>query len=304
MSTKNLARTVIEGGRCGHYKQDVSTERRSERTHVRSFLRGVLSDPEEAESMTDPRRREVRPCFQDKTRPLAKFLDSRVGKSWAETYSMIRQRFDVRTTPGRHVVEDHLLSGIAFNGEHLLKTKHGFRFHTHFVDRNGILQFGPSHSSKKASRRVPFIDYNPKELLVWLKGRTIGQCGDRFLWWSLPGHTKPLARFESEELRFYETDDHGEILMFSGTPYFLKRSGIPDWREGRLVEGRPIPVRINPSQFRSTGLLRPSEEAFFLTLPRGIQIRILATAPRNYDAKGPVTIESPTAYPVRIRTAA
>jgi hypothetical protein len=83
----------------------------------RAYLRAVARDPAAADDVLDPRRAVTQPCFADKTAPMYGFLDSRVGRSWAKTYAMIRERFDVRTTPGRHIVQGHLLPEIALYGK-------------------------------------------------------------------------------------------------------------------------------------------------------------------------------------------
>src|SRR5271156_720922 len=112
MSTKNLSRTVIEGGRCGYYKSEVHACARSERSELRAHLRSLALDPELEENLTHPKRQPVTLCFSDKLRPIYRFRDSRVGRDWDATRSELFDKFDTRTTPGRHVLFDHLLRDV------------------------------------------------------------------------------------------------------------------------------------------------------------------------------------------------
>ncbi len=117
MSTKNLARTVIEGGRRGFNKFERRNSTREERSEERAMLTVVRQDPEAYDDIVTPARRPVRPEFSDKLNPAYEFLDSRVGKSWNKTRAMIAERFDTRTTAGRHVVNDHLLRQVREYGD-------------------------------------------------------------------------------------------------------------------------------------------------------------------------------------------
>src|SRR5579859_7391242 len=179
MATKNLARTVIEGGRCGYYKSRVADYAGAERAASRVYLRAVARDPAAADDVVDPRRAVAQPCFADKTAPMYAFLDSRVGRSWARTYAMIRERFDVRTTPGRHIVQGHLLPEIALYGKDAL-TRFGSRYSRYYVDRGGVLRRRPS--SPRPRRRLVPTGPSGFAVAAWLGNRKVGRMGARLVW--------------------------------------------------------------------------------------------------------------------------
>lgn len=111
MSTKNLARTVIEGGRTNRSKDLRRTSLRYLRKDNRDMCHALRVDPEgwyEAELPIRARDWEDID-HADKVRPCDRFLDSKDGKSWEAIHSEICARFDRRTLAGRHVTNCHLL---------------------------------------------------------------------------------------------------------------------------------------------------------------------------------------------------
>jgi tRNA-splicing ligase RtcB len=108
MSTKNLARTVIEGGR---YRGNAERRRSSngqERTaaHQTSTL---LRDRLDADAVVYAPRTPVRRSFDDKLGAANRWLGAQVGRPWNKVRSELCARFDARTTAGRHILFDHLL---------------------------------------------------------------------------------------------------------------------------------------------------------------------------------------------------
>jgi len=130
MATKNLARTVIEGGR---YAGNTVARRASngvQRTRVRG-VSGALVRGADADSAVYPRREVVYRSFADKLGPAKRWLASQVGRPWNKARSELFARFDIRTTPGRHIVFDHLLPEV----------EGARRFRKDYVvDRSGILR--------------------------------------------------------------------------------------------------------------------------------------------------------------------
>ena len=112
MSTKNLARTAIEGGRYKRTKEEAQTEQRKERAASRSFVTKATHDLESIENKPTPKRKPRRLDQKDKLRPLERFLLSNIGRPWRLVYAEIRKRFDDRTTAGRHILFDHMLRDI------------------------------------------------------------------------------------------------------------------------------------------------------------------------------------------------
>ena len=175
MSTKYLARTVIEGGRARYNRferrHSNSCERRREREVSSLLLRS-----EEPEMAVYPVRKVVYRAFSDKLSPAERWLESQIGRPWSKVRSELFARFDTRTTAGRHVVFDHLLKDVN-TGQVDPYRRDDFR-----VDRHGILRQNPrSRSYWHGTRYLPLPE--PAETLEeWLGGRRIGAHGARLYW--------------------------------------------------------------------------------------------------------------------------
>jgi hypothetical protein len=110
MSTKNIARTAIEGGRTASYKREVHIEKRSERAQARDELRRILKDVEAADERPFPVRKDVMKDFADKLHPAYRWLSKKaIGMTAEEIRGLLMTRFDTRTLAGRHLVFDHLM---------------------------------------------------------------------------------------------------------------------------------------------------------------------------------------------------
>lgn len=153
MSTKYLARTAIEGGRAKSQRTDERDWTRSERGRWNRYLDECCTDREVSEDWTpDDRQIHGRPRFRDKLKPVYRWIQSRVGKSWADVRSEIKKNFDIRTTAGRHIVYCHLLSEI--HGAGAKETISSFFYRPDFwIDENNILQ-GRSRRLEKRRNRV------------------------------------------------------------------------------------------------------------------------------------------------------
>src|SRR6186713_2975376 len=108
MATKNLARTVIEGGRSPGNTVDRRASNAAQRTRVRR-VSGALLSGADADFAIYPMRKVVWREFNDKLGPAKRWLARQVGRPWNKARSDLFARFDVRTAPGRHIVFDHLL---------------------------------------------------------------------------------------------------------------------------------------------------------------------------------------------------
>ena len=153
MSTKNLARTVIEGGRYFHNAWFRRFSSQVERVRVREHLRALCRDPDTWDATVLPKRQPVPKYFRDNLAPAYRFLSSRAGIPWNESYSLLRRRFDDRTTAGRHILFDHLLDSIEYVGEdhHPDRNSRWGRF---TVDEDGVLQ--KVNRARRKRRRAAF----------------------------------------------------------------------------------------------------------------------------------------------------
>lgn len=114
MSTKNLARTVIEGGRANTYTRKAS--HRTERAYARAWLDRLRFDIDLADATSSRKRPSVGKEFADKLRPCWRWLTSRVGQPWDDVYCELMTRFDTRKLSNKHVVFDHMRNAIADAG--------------------------------------------------------------------------------------------------------------------------------------------------------------------------------------------
>jgi len=131
MTTKNLARTVIEGGRTRGNTWHRRASNAVQRTKVRR-VSGALFRGADADFTNYPVRQEVWREFKDKSGPAKRWLGAQVGRPWNKARSEMFARFDIRTTPGRHIVFDHLLPEV--EGPPRRRQRH------YVIDRVGILR--------------------------------------------------------------------------------------------------------------------------------------------------------------------
>ena len=174
MSTKNLARTVIEGGRSSYNKWERRESNASLRVANRSY-QSALRDPEVAWAKTAPERTKVRRDFADKLGPIRRWLDRSCGRPWDEVRSEIFRRFDVRTLAGRHIVFDHLLAEVAV---HAIPQPYVYeRYH---VDARGLLR--QSTGNRSGRPRTWLTSAETRELRAFAGDRKIRHLGTAYFW--------------------------------------------------------------------------------------------------------------------------
>jgi hypothetical protein len=138
MSTKNLARTVIEGGRGRWSRTDRRDRHGGDRTRIREML-AHLRDGDDWDGLAVPEHKDNVTFFHDKLAPAERWLASNVGRPWGKVRAEMFARFDTRTTAGRHLVFDHMLLSVSEHGGPTC----GFRRRGFVVDRHGILRHAP-----------------------------------------------------------------------------------------------------------------------------------------------------------------
>jgi hypothetical protein len=196
MSTKNLSRTVIEGGRYHHNswlrRYSNAVDRVREREMSSSLLRSTDLDGE-VYACRSPIYRD----FYDKLSPAARWLESQIGRPWNRVRGELFACFDTRTTAGRHILFDHVLpsvEGRPFGGLRRIELR---------VDRHGILRRAPH---RKRQRREPRHFSGQAAILAWLASRRIAERGSR-LYWFVPTaseryrQARALDREEAERWR-------------------------------------------------------------------------------------------------------
>jgi hypothetical protein len=257
MSTKNLARTVIEGGRAERNKIERRVSTRSLRADTRAFLSAVRHDPEGAEGIAPPSRASAQICFADKLNPAYRFLDSRVGKGWNNTLALLAERFDPRTIPGRHVVHDHILRDVAPSREAV--GTNGRSAERYYVDARGILRKPPRRRSRQQRPAV----FDREAVLAWLDGRQVGRVGSRLFW--------------------FEAARDAALIRTVARP---NRLAVEYVYEGAHA-GDPPPA------FRQSRALTKADVAYFEALDTKVKDAILGSAPTSSVPREPLRKNAP-----------
>lgn len=215
MAKRNLARTAIEGGRTGEDKRWRKEHIEHHRRVRRAANHRMKIDPS---TWDDVDFSPLHPTgwrdnkFKDKLNPVERWLEKQVGRQWDDIYSEVRQRFDARTTAGRHILFDHLLGYVEFRS-------HRLSYASYLVDADGVLQKGPWKRYRYYNRdKNPMAVKRPvEEIREFIKGRKIRVVGPA-LFWALP--VNPGWRY---------CKDHWNC------PYEHRVSETPEYRTRRYV---------------------------------------------------------------------
>lgn len=181
MATKNLARTVIEGGRSRWNKYERRYSNRRARRKVREYARNLRYDFDEGEATTAPVRQPVYRSHYDRLAAAERWLASFVGKPWNDARAEMAKRFDTRTIAGQHIVFDHLLSSVKGSGRDESFGRKDFE-----IDDDGILQRLPRRRYYSRWKLPPGkVRRSQWEIENWAQGRRIGRRG-QYLYWFEP----------------------------------------------------------------------------------------------------------------------
>lgn len=214
MATKNLARTVIEGGRAPRNKDSRYRSNAVERRHAHQLeLALCRRDPLDDHHFVP--RQPVRQRFDDKLGPALRYLRSQVGRPWDKVRSDLFARFDTRTTAGRHILFDHLLADVSLESS-------SDKFARFVVSRHGILRYRgrQRYSYGTYRQRLPEPEAALRE---WLGGRRVLAHG-ALLYWLVPtafgGYRQQHGLTTEEAARF---------------------RALPDWFRHELEGAPPAP---------------------------------------------------------------
>jgi len=187
MATKDLSRTVIEGGRAGYSKNARYISNEKSRAQVRTFRVNAVraADPDDVDDLQPvPKRRPAQKDFADKLGPVYRWLLSQVNRPWAKVYAELIAKFDTRTVAGRHVVFSHMLNDITLSPTNVHTSGDSF-----FVDAKGILRLSERN---RWNRRGYYRDRNRPtldEVHTWAAGRFVMDYSIS-LFWMEPGDTE------------------------------------------------------------------------------------------------------------------
>jgi hypothetical protein len=150
MATRNLARTVVEGGQAGYCKTFRRLENRAERR---------LRFDEEGNVIAGRAGLPQSKCFADRLAPLERWLGAHVGRGWNNVYREFCERFDRRTLKGWHL-DEHLRD--------MVHSRHGCFAGSYFVDARGILRRRPD-----GPRRWRVSAARDAEVCAWAEARRL-----------------------------------------------------------------------------------------------------------------------------------
>lgn len=296
MSTKNLARTIIEGGRHKGNKWDRRNSHAEERARVRNYIKEVELDLENYEEYDPEPIQHVYKGFDDKLGPIYRWLNRQVGRPWDEVRADVAKEFDTRTTAGRHIVYDHMLQSVQTSPEPRYRYSYrpedpttSYSDHDYYVDAEGILR--KKRYLGRRHYRDPVPEWNTKQLANWLNGRIVGQVGNKFFWFAPVGKAKkhrgmghahiwktawgyrdywnysygPVFQYLSYEI-IYKLDGNGkQVLDEKGAPIELDR--LPKW------------VNASTPPLRQDRKLNEKEMAYWNSLPDYYKTKILEKSP-------------------------
>lgn len=296
MSTKDLSHSVIEGGRTGSNKWDRRNSHAETRAAEKLYLKEVTSDPEHWYDYDIAPTEHVYKEFDDKLGPVYRWLHSQVGRSWNDVRSEIAEKFDTRTTAGRHIVHDHLLRDVAVTPEIHRRYYYGpddpttsYYKNSFYVDDDGILQ--RKHYIPRPNRagyKSP-PPYNTNQIANWLSGRIVGKVGNK-LFWFIPadknkkrGGTSKTWRTVWSTRRYYAD---GPIFKYLAerelykTDQFGKRV-LDEERKLIVIGTEQYWKDAYPGSFRQGNKLSNKEVAYFNNLPEYYQKKVLEMSPTN-----------------------
>ena len=193
MSKKNIARSVMEGGRDGYSR----FARRYSNVVLRRQEQAEFSrvrDREDGEEVGYPRREPAYRSFADKLRPAFRWLEAQVNRPWDKVRGELTQRFDTRTTAGRHILFDHVIPAME-------PTSRFSHYGAVYVDANGFLR--RKRLQKRKRRQLPVVITAADS--AWLGGRSVVERG-RYLFWMVPtesGAFRQARRLSDDEVARY-----------------------------------------------------------------------------------------------------
>jgi len=292
MSTKNLARTIIEGGRHTGNKWDRRNSHAEERAHVRNYMQEVRLDPENYEEYDVEPIDHVYKGFDDKLGPIYRWLNRQVGRPWDEVRSDVFKTFDTRTTAGRHIVFDHLLTSVQVGPEFPRYYSSppddpttSYSRNDFYVDDDGILQKKRYLGRRFRSQKIPAFD--TRQISNWLNGRIVGKVGNKYFWF-VPATKSKKGGYS----HIWATEWHRGSYYADPGPQFLYLSYEPVYKTdstGRAVigdDGKMIVidrtakwVRASTPTLRQDRKLDTKELVYWNNLPEYYQIKILQSSP-------------------------
>ncbi len=311
MSKKNLARTVIEGGRHRGNKWDRRNSHAEFRARDKNYITEVKADLENWYDYDVEPTETVYKGFSDKLGPMYRWLAKQCGRLWADVRSEVATTFDDRTTAGRHILHDHLLKSVEETPD-VRFTRYSrqpedwttsYRRYEFYVDGNGILREKTVIKPYWKKEKVPY--FNTNQIANWLNGRVVGYAGKKLFWFVPADKTKKWGGRNRQWMtqwgyayNYYSyRDSYGlKFLYLNDTPIYKMDDNnkyLLDDKGNKIIKGYDTKWVAGTPQFRQDRRLNDKELAFWNTIPEHYRNKVLEHSP-NYEA--PETDNRPYGY--------
>lgn len=303
MSTKNLSRTVIEGGRVGSNKWERRYSHAETRAHEKAYISEIMDDLENCYNYdiepTDPVRKE----FKDKLGPMYRWLHAQIGRPWNEVRSEVSEKFDTRTTAGRHIVHDHLLSSVEETSDLRYRRYYSgpedkttsFSRNDFYVDDDGILRVKTCVARRY---KTPTPKFDTNSIANWLSGRVVGFVGDkiffftpvdksrkygghRYKWASTWGYPKAYSyySYQRSPLQYHYLAQEAVYKKDKDGASVYDETGRPVVETYQDVWKAAMPV------FRQDRKLNDKELVFWNSIPEDFQKIVLKFSPTYVETE-------------------
>lgn len=142
MATKNLARTIIEGGRSGFARYLLRLGTKRDRRKAARYCKSVclaVEDEGMERGLPDPRRFLDYDAYShaDCLSPMCNWVKARIGSRWDDVYSELSRTYDRRKLRNQHLI-DHVISFVSWRRNRL-----GYwRNYGEHIDEDGFLVAG------------------------------------------------------------------------------------------------------------------------------------------------------------------
>jgi hypothetical protein len=301
MSTKNLARTAIEGGRHKGNKWDRRNSHAEARAELRDYLKKVRLDEEFYYEADAEPTAHVGKSFDDKLGPMYRWLGRQVGRLWDEVRADIASSFDIRTTAGRHIIFDHLLRSVQITPEVQYRYYQpddpttSYSRNDFYVDEEGILCKKRYLGRRHPYEKVPHIDTN--QLCNWLNGRIVGKVGNKLFWFEPTTKNEKRGGYRhiwkiEWGYRDYYSYSAGLQFLYLDYEIIYKRDSVGHVviEDGRMVEleRKPLWKKVYQAPaLRQDRKLNDKEVAYWSALPKFYRNKILEQSPNYVEPKKP-----------------
>ena len=179
MSTKDISRSALEGGRASSNKYDRNQSHQRERARAKTWLVQAKYDPELYDSEDPEDRPKVSKEFTDKLNPCYRWLVSRCGRPWSEVFQEIKTTFDTRKLSAWHIVNQHMITEVAGAGTSADATAK-WRYQRFEIDTDDILR--DRGKRRQGATKERYKGPSRKEVLAIVSGRSVIDYGTSQFW--------------------------------------------------------------------------------------------------------------------------